>query len=258
MKRKELLVVGVLTVILAFMDITGLPCALFVYMEVADIDPSYWALMFNFVVISAVAFFILNNLCPNWELGLRGKDFSAEFKKYGLPGIAVGLISALAFYIGLRPLELRPSFWRVLIEGVVYYFGVAFVEELYVRGLLLNLIERIFAKNKSKTVIAVTASSVIFGLGHIFGAMNQPAFVIAAKVVWTVAMGLYFGTIYKKTGNLWLPVVLHFLIDICALPYCFSYVKSYPSVSLYIIIPAYVILGVYSFWALNGERRASH
>lgn len=247
MNRKELLIVGVLTVILAFMDITGLPCALLVYIDAADISPSYWALMLNFLFISVVALFILKNLCPDWELGLRREGFSAGFKKYGLAGIAVGLISALAFYIGLRPFDFRPTFWKVLIEGIVYYFGVAFVEELYVRGLLLNLIEKLFAACKNKTVIAVTASSVIFGAGHIFGALDQPPLVIAAKVVWTVAMGLYFGTIYKKTNNLWLPVILHFLIDICALPYCFSSLRSYPDISLYIIVPAYIILGAYSF-----------
>lgn len=83
---------------------------------------------------------------------------------------------------------------------------------------MLNLIEKVFEKNSNRTQIAIIISSVIFGLGHIFGTLRQPILGIAAKVIWTVAMGLYFGAIYKKTNDLWLPIIIHFIIDICALP----------------------------------------
>ena len=35
---------------------------------------------------------------------------------------------------------------------------------------------------------------------------------IVSKVVWTVGMGIFFGMVYKKTRNLWVPVVFHFLV----------------------------------------------
>ena len=47
--KKELIVVSILTILLAFMDISGLPCSLFLNIEVWDIDPIYWALMLNFI-----------------------------------------------------------------------------------------------------------------------------------------------------------------------------------------------------------------
>ena len=46
-------------------------------------------------------------------------------------------------------------------------------------------------------------------------------------------MGIYFGTIYKKTNNLWLPIILHFIINVCALPYCFTTITTYPNIGLY-------------------------
>ncbi len=74
-------------------------------------------------------------------------------------------------------------------------------------------------KKRNNTIIAIIVSSVIFGLGHIFGVLGQPLLVILTKVVWTIAMGIYFGTIYKKTNNnLWLPIILHFIINVC-MPY---------------------------------------
>lgn len=246
MKKKELVVIGVLTILLAFMDISGLPCSLFMNIRVFDINPFYWTLMLNFVIIGIVALFTLKYLCPSWKLGLNKHGLSAGLKKYGIAGILVGMISGIAFYIGLRPFDYKPTIWKVLVEGIIYYFGVAFVEELYVRGLLLNLIEKLFTKNKNKTAIAVILSSVIFGLGHIFGTLGQPLLVIIAKVIWTISMGIYFGVIYKKTNNLWLPIILHFVIDICALPYCFTTMQGYSNVSLSIILPAYIILCIYS------------
>lgn len=244
--KKELIVAGILTVLLAFMDISGLPCVLFVNIEILDILPIYWALMVNFIIMGIIAFFTLKYLCPSWKLGLNKNELSKGFRKYGIAGIAVGLISGLAFYIGLYPFDYKPTVLKVMIEGIIYYIGVAFIEELYVRGLLLNFIEKMFVNRKNKTDIAIISSSVIFGIGHIFGTLGQPILVIIAKVVWTVAMGMYFGVIYKKTDNLLLPIILHFFIDICALPYCFTTMHGYSNISLYIIVPTYLALGVYS------------
>ena len=156
------------------------------------------------------------------------------------------VISGIAFYIGLKPFDQQPTVLKILIEGIVYYLGVAAVEELYVRGLLLNLIEKILYRKKNNTWTAIVLSSLVFGIGHIFGTLGQPVLVIVVKVVWTVSMGLYFGTIYKKSNNLLLPVILHFVMDICALPYCFTTRNGYADISLYLILPTFVILGIYS------------
>ena len=252
--KKELIAVGILTVLLAFMDISGMPCSLFMNIEFLDIEPIYWTLMLNFVIIGIIAFLVLRCFCPNWKLGLKKRGLATGLKKYGVAGVAAGIISEIAFFIGLQPFDYKPTILKVLIEGIVYYFGVAIVEGLYVRGLLLNLIEKLFITRKSKTAIAIISSSAIFGAGHIFGALGQPILVIVAKVVWTIAMGLYFGAIYKKTENLWLPIILHFIIDICALPYCFTTMQGYSDISLYIIVPTYISLGVYSLYVMKRNQ----
>lgn len=88
--------------------------------------------------------------------------------------------------MGLSPFGCQPSIQKVFIEGVVYYIGVAIIEELYVRGLLLNLIEKMLAKSKNS-----------------------------------------------------------------ALPYCFSSINGYADLTLYIVVPVYIILGIYSFIELK-------
>lgn len=254
MRKKELIIISILTILLAFMDISGLPSALFLNIKISDITPFYWTLMLNFIIIGAIAFLILKYLCPNWKLGFNKNGLKNGFKKYGTVGIVVGVISGIAFYIGLKPFNSHPTIWKVLIEGIIYYIGVAIVEELYVRGLLLNLIEKLCCKRKNNTIIAIILSSVIFGLGHIFGVLGQPILIIITKVIWTIAMGMYFGIIYKKTNNLWLPIILHFIIDVCALPYCFTSITTYPNISLYIILPTYILLGIYSLYIMKEKR----
>ena len=253
MKKKELIIIGVLTLLLAVMEISGLPSAFFINIKVLDITPFYWTLMFNFIIIGIIAFLTLKYLCPNWKLGFNKKELKNGIKKYGVVGIVAGVISGVAFYIGLKPFNYIPTIWKILIEGIIYYIGVAIVEELYVRGLLLNLIEKLLHKKKNNTIIAILVSSFIFGLGHIFGVLGQPLLIMITKVVWTIAMGIYFGTIYKKTNNLWLPIILHFIIDVCALPYCFTTIKTYPNMSLYIILPTYILLGIYSLYIIKRE-----
>lgn len=253
MKKRELIYIAVLTLIIAFMDITGIPSAFFTNIQIVDIEPFYNTLMINFLIIGVIAFLYIKILCPKWKLGLTKIGLIDGFKKYGIIGVAVAIVGFIAFFVGLSPFDRQPSIAKVLVEGVIYYVGVAIIEELYVRGLLLNLIEKMFTKSKNSTLFAVILSSVIFGVGHVFGVLNQSLLVIVSKVVWTVGMGMFFGMIYKKTSNLWLPIIIHFLINVCALPYCFSSVSGYADLTLYIVVPVYIILGIYSFMELKNE-----
>lgn len=257
MRKRELIYIAILTLVIAFMDITGIPSALFFHIQIADIEPFYFTLMLNSLLIGIIAFLFLRILCPTWKLGFTKKGLAEGLTRYGIIGMAVAIVGFIAFYVGLSPFDRQPSIAKVLVEGVIYYVGVAIVEELYLRGLLLNLMEKVLAKRANSTLIAVTLSSVIFGLGHIFGVLDQSPLVIVGKVVWTIGMGFFFGMIYKKTNNLWLPIIIHFLINVGALPYCFSSISGYADLTLYIVVPVYVILGIYSFVELKKEAQNS-
>lgn len=251
--KKEIIAAGILTVIMAFMDISGLPSALFINIQLADITPFYFTLMINFLFTGLVCYLGHRLFCPNWKLGLKWSGVWEGLKKYGLAGILALVCSFLAFYIGLQPFDNEPTIWKVLIEGFIYYIGVGIIEELYVRGFLMNLIEKLFHGKKNAVLWAVVLSSVIFGVGHIFGALGSPLLVIVCKVVWTVGLGIYFGAVYKKTNCLWVAIILHTVMDFCGVPFCFSTSSAYPEISLYIILPVYLLLGGYGIYILRKE-----
>ncbi len=252
--KKELIVVIILTILIAFMDLTGIPSILFLDIHIEDVNPMYFTLMFNFIFIGIFCFLFLKFFCHNWKLGFKKEGTIDGLKKYGIAGIGALLLTTIAFYIGLKPFDVMPSIWKILIEGFIYYIGVGIIEELYVRGLFLNVLEKMFYKRKNATILAIIISSLIFGIGHIFGTLGQPILVIIIKVIWTICMGMYFGVIYKKTNNLWVPIIMHIVMDFCAIPYCFSSLSGYANTSLYIIFPTYLLLGTYSLYIWKNKK----
>lgn len=255
MNKKQITVMTILTLVLAFMDISGLPAILFVNCSISDVTPYIISLLVNFLIIGFFAWVALKLFGKNWPIGLHTSGLIDGLKEYAFAGVAAGILSCIAFIIGLAPFDYNPSVWKILIEGVLYYFGVAIIEELYVRGLFLNIVDKIAHKKEHHTVIAIWVSSVVFGLGHIPGMICMEPLIILFKVISTIGMGLYFGAIYKRTNNLWVPIILHSFIDICALPYCFTTFSGYKTISLIGLVIIYTLLGIYSIVLMKPKKR---
>lgn len=253
MNKKTKIILTILCLGIAFMDISGLPGVL-LKISIADVDQYIIPLMINFILIGIVAMIVLKLFNVTYKFGFTKSGLGEGLKKFALPGIIAGILSFVAFFIGLFPFDYTPTIWKILIEGVLYYIGVGIVEEFYVRGLFLNIVEAVACKNAHKTEIAIIVSAVVFGLGHIPGMLGMGIGVILFKVISTIGMGLYFGTIYKKTQNLWVPIIMHTFIDICALPYCFTQNMRYETISLIVLVITYTALAVYCGIVLFKEK----
>ena len=59
LNKKEVAIISILTILLAFMDISGLPSALFVNVNMLDINQIYFTLMINFIFIGLISFLFL-------------------------------------------------------------------------------------------------------------------------------------------------------------------------------------------------------
>ena len=253
MNKKTKVILTILCLVIAIMDISGLPGVL-LKINVADVDPYIIPLMVNFIFIGILAMIVLNIFNITYKFGFTTSGLGDGLKKFALPGVIAGILSFLAFFVGLFPFDYKPTIWKILIEGVLYYVGVGIVEEFYVRGLFLNVVETFACKNANKTEIAIIVSSVVFGLGHIPGMIGMGIGVILFKVISTIGMGFYFGIIYKKTQNLWVPIIMHSFIDICALPYCFTQNMRYENSSLIILVITYMVLSIYCGFVLSQKQ----
>lgn len=118
MNKKQITVMTILTLVLAFMDISGLPAVLFVHCSLSDVTPYIISLMVNFLIIGFAAWLVLRSFERDWPLGLHTSGLVGGLKKYAFAGVAAGIFSCVAFIIGLAPFDYKPSVWKILIEGV--------------------------------------------------------------------------------------------------------------------------------------------
>ena len=130
-KRSTTVVVVILTLIMTFMEMSALPAALFCNVKIKDINPIYITLMLNFLLAFAIYWMCKKIFIKDWWLGLQFKGILSGLKKYGLPTVIATVIVTIAFCIGLTPFDNKPTIWRVVVEGIVYYIGVGIMEELY-------------------------------------------------------------------------------------------------------------------------------
>ena len=244
-KRSKTIIVVILTLIMTFMEMSALPAALFCNLKIKDINPIYIALMVNFLLAFSICWLCKKFLIKDWWFGLQFKGTLIGLRKYGLPAVVATIVVTIAFCIGLTPFDNKPTVLRVAIEGIVYYIGVGIMEELYLRSLLQNAIEKWFRERKNATLYAILMTSVLFGLGHIFGALGQPIVTVIAKTVWATALGVYLGAVYIMSKNLWVPIILHFIINLCGIPFCFSTSNQYPIIALVTCLVSYIFLGIY-------------
>lgn len=242
---KEIVFASIICIVLAACDTLCFPASLFINISVSDITPLYFALMINqwfWIIVGLIA---IRFLCPNLTIFLKFKYFKDGWKKFWLSIFIMICITVLAFSLGLiGKYDYRPSIEKVVVEGFIYYISVAIIEELYIRALLLNIIERIAYKSKHATLIAIIVSSALFGLGHIIGMIGQDILTIICRVIWTISLGIYLGVIYKKSNNLWLPIVVHALIDFCSVCYCFVTTPIFPVATVIIIALSYLAVAM--------------
>ena len=91
-------------------------------------------------------------------------------------------------------------------------------EELMFRGLIQNLLADCFGRDTRRGVwLTVAVSGCIFGVAHltnIFSGVTVMGAVIQALAA--SALGMYFGAIYARCGNIWVMVILHAFNDVVA------------------------------------------
>lgn len=246
---KEVIFASIICVCMTVMDITAFPAALFVNFTVSDITPVIFTIMINQWLVIAVGLIAIKFLCPQLFRSMGLTNCQSGWRKFWLPILVLLVISALAFSLGLIGYyNYTPSVEKVIIEGVIYYLGVGIIEELYVRALLLNIIERIAHKTKHSTLIAIIISSLLFGLGHIFGMLGQNALTIACRIVWTISLGIIFGVIYKKSNNLWLVIIVHILVDWCSVAFCFIAPAVFTIPTVITVAVSYLAIALFLLW----------
>lgn len=149
---------------------------------------------------------------------LKEKGFGKTFKA-ALGVFCVYLLFAvLVVADALDSPDVAWKGWDRILLGVVMLLGVGLREDLIYRGIVQNALAIKYAKSARGIWLTVAVSSAAFGLLHFFNMLSGVTFGAACvQVMGAAGMGAVFGAIYLRGGNIWVPVLLHALVDFIGL-----------------------------------------
>ncbi|WP_434304940.1 lysostaphin resistance A-like protein [Clostridium botulinum] len=159
---------------------------------------------------------------------LVGKKYILQEKGTGiLKGLFVGgflvVICLLGVVSSLRNVLHNEKANQLLpLPQIVIFIttmaGVGISEEFIFRGTILNLLIDKFDKTPKGIYASIIISSIIFGTAHITnifsGVSVKSAFI---QAVGATVLGALLGTMYLRTRNIWVVVILHALMDFSCL-----------------------------------------
>ncbi len=93
--------------------------------------------------------------------------------------------------------------------------GVA--EEFTFRGIIAETLLEHFGLSRAGIWKACILSGVLFGAGHLTNLLGSEPFGVLMQCLFAAALGTLFAAIYFRTGNLWVTVFLHGMMDVSAM-----------------------------------------
>ncbi|MCI5620470.1 MAG: CPBP family intramembrane metalloprotease [Lachnospiraceae bacterium] len=126
--------------------------------------------------------------------------------------IGMAMVAMLFTSLMLEDVAVEP-FWNVLIY-TFDMFLVGFAEEVFLRGIALNLLLDRFSKTRGGVWGAVLISSLIFGLAHFVNLLAGAGLEsVCVQVIQAAVIGVILAAIYLRSNNIWITIILHALVD---------------------------------------------
>lgn len=183
--------------------------------NLAKFDPYLYSSLQELVGV-LVAVFILKRTSRADLLRRRGSGFfnGLLVGMYPLTLIGYSFFTALMFR--------RPDDTPLLpLNRILTYFismmlvGVA--EEFIFRGVIAETLLERYGTSRGGVWKACIVSGLLFGAGHLTNMLGSEPFGVLMQCLFAAALGTLFAAIYFRTGNLWVTVFLHGMMDISSM-----------------------------------------
>jgi membrane protease YdiL (CAAX protease family) len=142
------------------------------------------------------------------DLGLSLRNRSSSVTVFAMAvGLGSGIIAHLTGQSNISIATLSGG------ELLLLFYNNAFLEELYHRGIIQGLLERVVGQRK-----AILWGGFLFGLTHVFFDINAlwktgGILVVLSAILLQTMAGWLFGIIFIKTRNLWPGIICHYLAN---------------------------------------------
>jgi uncharacterized protein len=138
------------------------------------------------------------------QIGLHPwHKWTATEKSYFVQLLVIAnVVFPLVLAARLQTILAQPSALRTVVNVFVPYFFFGFYQEVVYRGILQSELVRRWG-----AFIGILAGNVLYTFGplhwHYFSPLALPMF---ASIF---AIGLFFGVLFRRSGNLWIVAVIH-------------------------------------------------
>lgn len=191
------------TVTVVFLPLMALPVDL--------IDNHFLLLALSTGAVGTVAYFILMTTAMRaWKLSWPGlhPHWSGDFNWWILLGLVVIDLLFTSLNVGQWP-NLHLINWHLTMSA----FEAGVTEETLFRFAVLGILFYAWRNIKQRLPLAIVTSALLFGLAHLSNAMLQHWDMTVLQALSAFALGLFFAVVYVYTGQLWLAIVMHGLLD---------------------------------------------
>lgn len=235
------------TVPVVFLPLMALPTNL--------IDNHFLLLTLSTGAVGTVAYFILMTTAMRaWKLswpGLR-PHWSGDFNWWILLGLVVVDLVFTGVNIGQWP-NVHLVSWQLTMSA----FEAGVMEETLFRFAVLGILFYAWRNVKQRLPLAIVTSALLFGLAHLSNAMLQHWDMTILQAVSAFALGLFFAVVYVYTGQLWLTMAMHGLLDWTSFVVTgSSLMKGTTNWADWIsVLIELAVFGGITIWMMFGQRR---
>lgn len=151
----------------------------------------------------------------------RGKcnfGFKGGLPKLGillsLPALIVPVWNLLQIKLYDAPLVAGTT---AVIAAIFHGIGPGVSEEVFCRGFTVSNLMRIWKDKPNRIFLSVLVSGAAFGLLHAVNVIvTGDAFAAIIQVIYTAAIGIFYGAVFIRSRNVWGVILMHTLTDISA------------------------------------------
>lgn len=180
--------------------------------------PGYGNSMIAEFVAGVVAFLFLCLFGYVRVLGEKGKGFIHGLYIGGFLTGYCCLELAAQLYVQMMTPDAKVVSALEILFFIATMFLIGWTEELIFRGVILNLFLERFSKTKRGILWAVILNGVLFGAVHLTN-ISQGVTVTSAMIqaINGAFLGVIFAAVYVRSGNIWLVIMFHALVDFASL-----------------------------------------
>lgn len=133
---------------------------------------------------------------------LFGVAFKLAMKALVMPLLGADPVNHAYHYLAGNPAALPGALLLVIVVG-------GFAEEILYRGYFFERLGKLLGTGTAAKVVTVLLTSAVFALAH----YREQGLAGSEQAMFT---GLVFGIVFARTGEIWLPMVMHAAFDVAA------------------------------------------